>query len=149
MSTSFYDNSVHVDKIVNGYVIDHITAGRGIEVYEHLNLKKLDCSVALIQNVRSSKYGRKDIIKVAELINIDTDILSYIDPRITLTTVRNNEVTKNSLTPPKTLTGVVKCRNPRCITSSEDTLRHVFCLSKESRENKPVYRCVYCEQENA
>ncbi|MCL2702599.1 MAG: aspartate carbamoyltransferase regulatory subunit [Defluviitaleaceae bacterium] len=139
-------DGLNVDKITSGYVIDHIKAGYGMSIYKHLRLDELDCSIALIQNVKSSKYGRKDIIKIQGLIDIDMDMLGYIDPNITVITVKNHEVRgKQTLKLPVKLTDVVKCKNPRCITSNETSLSHEFRLTDRT---KKVYRCVYCEQEN-
>lgn len=132
-----------IGTIVNGLVIDHIPAGRGMELYNYLKLKNLDCEVALIKNATSHKYGRKDIIKINDLIAIDYDILGYIDPHITVNIIKNGErVKKVHPELPETITDVIKCKNPRCITSIEHELKHVFKLT--DRENC-VYRCIYCD----
>ena len=135
-----------IDKIMNGYVIDHIKAGYGMKVYKHLKLDELTESVALIQNVKSGKRGTKDMIKIQGLININLEVLGYIDPNITVNAVENGEVTSRvRLELPGRLTDVIKCRNPRCITSSESGLKQEFTLTDRARE---TYRCVYCEQED-
>ncbi len=132
-----------IGTIVNGIVIDHIPAGRGMELYKYLGLDELDCEVALIKNAQSSKRGKKDILKINELIDLNYEILGYIDPRITVNIVTNGERTKK-IHPalPETITGVIKCNNPRCITSVEQELKHCFKLT--DRQNG-TYRCVYCE----
>lgn len=132
-----------IGTIINGLVIDHIPAGRGMELYHYLGLDELSCEVALIKNASSDKYGKKDIIKVNEVIDINLDILGYIDPQITVNVIENGEKTrKMHPTLPETITDVIRCKNPRCITSVEQDLPHVFKLS--DRENG-VYRCIYCE----
>ena len=132
-----------VDSIKNGIVIDHITAGLGMSVYNLLGLDSLDCPVAIIKNVASRKMGRKDIIKVDADIDLNLDILGYIDPGITVNYIKNSElVDKKSIELPERLVNVVKCKNPRCITTTEQELDHVFTLT--DRE-KRVYRCIYCE----
>jgi len=139
------DRGIFVDRILNGYVIDHIRAGWGITVYQLLGLDQLDCSIALMQNVKSSKFGRKDMIKIEGLIDIDMDALGYIDQNITLITVENERIYhKQALTLPQILRGVIECKNPRCITSIESSLTHEFRLVDSKQK---VYRCVYCEQE--
>lgn len=132
-----------IGTIVNGLVIDHIPAGRGMELYHYLGLEQLSCEVALIKNASSKKYGRKDIIKVNEVIDIDYDILGYIDPLITVNVIKNGEKVKK-IHPqlPETITDVIRCKNPRCISSVEQELPQVFRLS--DRENG-VYRCIYCD----
>lgn len=132
-----------VDAIHNGIVIDHIGAGRGMELYRILELDKLECPVALIKNVVSSKMGKKDIIKIDTEIDIDFAVLGYIDPNITVNIIRNGELTeKKHPELPDMIYNVVKCQNPRCITSTEQELPHVFKLA--DRE-KHIYRCIYCE----
>ena len=140
------ENTIIVDKITNGYVIDHIKAGYGMTIYKQLKLDDLayhaDCSVALIQNVHSTKYGRKDMIKIQGSIHIDMNVLGYIDPHLTVITIENDSVqSKKKLSLPGKLTGVIACKNPRCITSIETGMEHEFVLSGTK------YRCVYCEQE--
>ena len=132
-----------IDSIQNGIVIDHITAGKGMEIYNLLQLHKLDCSVALLMNASSSKMGKKDIIKVNADIDIDMNALGYVDPGATVVVIRQGKVVeKRSLSLPKKLTNVLKCKNPRCITTTEQELPHVFLLTEPE---KHVYRCMYCE----
>ena len=134
---------MNIDAIRNGIVIDHITAGRGMEIYRLLHLDSLDCSVAIIKNVTSAKMGKKDIIKIDADLPLDMDILGYVDPGITVDIIRNGElVEKRRMDLPERLTNVIFCKNPRCITSTEQELPHVFRLS--DREGR-VYRCLYCE----
>ena len=138
---------LNVDKIKRGVVLDHITAGLGMNIYKYLKLEKMDCSVALIQNVKSKKMGKKDIIKIEDRIDIDMDALGYIDPNITVIIVEEGgEITsKQKLSLPRRLTNVLFCKNPRCITSIEQGITHHFELA--DYENR-IYRCRYCEQEN-
>jgi aspartate carbamoyltransferase regulatory chain, allosteric domain len=132
-----------IDSIKNGLVIDHIRAGNGMEIYRLLELEKLDCSVAIIKNVASKKLGKKDIIKIDADIEIDLDILGYIDSDITINVIRDSVlVEKRHIELPETLTGVLVCKNPRCISATEQELPQIFKLT--DRENK-VYRCMYCE----
>ena len=132
-----------IDSIKNGYVLDHIKAGNSMKIYHYLDLEQLDCSVAILKNVKSSKMGKKDIMKIDSLIDLDFDVLGYIDPGITINIIRDDVlVEKRSLSLPETITNVIICKNPRCITSTEQELDHVFRLT--DRENR-IYRCVYCE----
>ena len=132
-----------IGTIKNGVVIDHIPAGRGMELYRYLKLEKLECEVALIKNAVSSKYGKKDILKINEVIDLNFDMLGFIDPHITVNIIENGErINKIHPELPERITGVIKCKNPRCITSVEQELLHVFKLT--DRE-KGVYRCIYCE----
>ncbi len=132
-----------IDSIVNGIVIDHITAGRGMELYHLLGLDKLDCSVAIIKNVHSNKMGKKDIIKIDSDIPLNMDVLGYVDPGVTVDIIKDeNLVDKKSLSLPKEIKNVIFCKNPRCITSTEQELPHVFKLT--DKENR-IYRCIYCE----
>lgn len=134
---------MNIDAIFNGIVIDHITAGRGMRLYDLLGLDKLDCSVAIIKNVVSSKMGRKDIIKIDADIPINFDAIGYVDPDATINIIRNGVlVEKKTVGLPETLTNVIYCKNPRCIMSVEQELDHVFKLT--DRKNK-IYRCIYCE----
>ena len=130
-----------IDEIENGYVLDHITAGNGMRVYEALGLDKLDCQVAIIQNAKSKKLGIKDIIKVNELIDLNLDVLGFIDPNITVNVIKNSVAQKKTLTLPKRIVNVVKCSNPRCISNVEDAVDYEFVLT----DNKGTYRCIYCE----
>ncbi len=134
---------MNVDSIKNGIVIDHITAGLGMRVYNLLGLDQLDCTVAIIKNVGSRKMGKKDIIKVDADITLDMDILGYVDPGITVNIIKDGElVEKKSIGLPERLVNVIKCKNPRCITSTEQELDHIFKLTDKE---KRVYRCIYCE----
>ena len=132
-----------IDSIKNGIVIDHITAGKGMELYNILGLGELDCTVALLKNVVSTKFGRKDIIKIDGVMELDWDLVGFVDPNITVNVIRDGEqVEKRQLNLPETITNVIHCKNPRCITSIEQELPQVFKLT--DRE-KRVYRCLYCE----
>ena len=134
---------MHIDEITNGIVIDHIKAGKAMEIYKLLNLDQLECSIAIIKNVNSKKMGKKDIIKIDESLDVNLDALGYIDNGITINTIENGVKTnKRHCELPERITNVVKCKNPRCITSVEQEIDHVFKLT--DRENK-VYRCIYCE----
>ncbi len=134
---------MNIDAIANGIVIDHITAGRGMKLYDLLGLEKLDCSVAIIKNVHSVKLGKKDIIKIDSEIPINLDVIGYVDPNVSINIIRNSKlVEKKRIDMPEYLTNVIFCKNPRCITSTEQELDHVFRLT--GRENK-IYRCIYCE----
>lgn len=134
---------MNIDSIKNGIVIDHITAGRSMKIYRLLGLESLDCSVALIKNVTSRRMGKKDIIKIDSDFDVDTDILGYVDPGVTINIIRDGKIAeKRTLELPTELTDVLKCKNPRCITSTEQELPHIFRLT--DREHR-VYRCIYCE----
>ena len=137
---------MNIDSIHSGIVLDHIKAGKSMEIYRDLHLDELDCSVAIIKNVRSGKMGKKDIIKIDADIRMDLDILGYIDPNITVNIVQNDQVVaKQPLKLPDRLVNIIRCKNPRCITSTEQEIDHVFALADPERG---VYRCVYCEAEN-
>lgn len=133
-----------IDSIINGIVIDHIAAGRGMRLYKLLHLDRLeDCSVAIIMNVHSEKLGRKDIIKVDAAIDLDTDVIGYVDPNATVNIIRNGQlVEKKVIHLPEKLVNVISCKNPRCISCTEQELPQVFVLT--DRENG-IYRCRYCE----
>ena len=134
---------MNVDSIKNGIVIDHITAGLGMTVYKLLGLDALDCPVAIIKNVSSRKMGKKDIIKIDADIELDLDILGYVDPGVTVNVIKESKlVEKKSIELPEKLVNVVKCKNPRCITTTEQELDHIFKLTDRK---KRVYRCIYCE----
>ena len=134
---------MNIDSIKNGIVIDHITAGKGMELYRLLSLGDLNCTVALIKNVGSQKMGKKDIIKVDADIDLNMDILGYVDPNVTVNVIRNGKnVEKRRIGLPARLTNVIKCKNPRCITTTEQELAHVFVLTDAEAR---VYRCLYCE----
>ena len=134
---------MNIDSIQTGIVIDHITAGRAMRLYELLGLGSLDCSVAIIQNAVSRKMGRKDIIKVDADIPVNFDVIGYVDPTATVNIIRDGKlVDKREIGMPETLTNVIRCKNPRCITSTEQELDHIFKLTDRLKE---VYRCAYCE----
>ena len=134
-----------IGQIKDGIVLDHITAGRGMEIYKILGLDKLDCSVAMIKNADSNKMGKKDIIKVGQVIDLDFDMLGYIDPGITVNIIQDGQLAKREhLTLPERIRGVIQCKNPRCITSTEQELVQEFRLTDPE---KKIYRCIYCEHE--
>ena len=134
---------MNIDSITNGIVIDHIKAKKGLEIFKALNLGDLDASVAIITNVRSNKMGKKDIVKIDKNIDLDLDILGYIDSNITINIIKNNKrVDKYHIELPKQITNIIKCKNPRCITSVEQELDQVFILTDKE---KKTYRCKYCE----
>lgn len=134
---------MNIDSIINGIVIDHIAAGRGMMLYHLLHLDRLDCSVAIIKNVHSNKMGKKDIIKVDAAIDLNTDVIGYVDPDATVNVIRDGKlVEKKNIVLPERLVNVIRCKNPRCISSTEQELPQVFVLT--DRENR-VYRCRYCE----
>ena len=134
---------LNIDSLQNGIVIDHIKAGASMTIYDLLELGKLDCCVAIIKNARSAKYGKKDIIKIDGELEIDLDMLGFLDPNITVGIIRDGKlVEKRKLVLPKELRNVIKCKNPRCITSVEEGIDHIFLLGENQR-----YRCAYCEQE--
>ena len=136
---------MNIDSIVNGIVIDHIPTGRGMTLYRLLGLDELDCSIAIIKNVNSAKMGKKDIIKIDADIEVSVDIVGYIAPDVTVNFIKDgNIIEKRTVALPKTLTNVIKCRNPRCITSTEQELDHIFRLVDEKKQS---YRCIYCETE--
>ena len=134
-----------ISGLSEGIVLDHIEAGKSLDIYYHLGLDKLECQVAIIKNARSSKMGRKDIIKIeGGLDKLDLQILGYIDHNITVNIIQDNKIVeKKTLKLPRKITNVIKCRNPRCITSIEQELPHVFYLADEHSE---IYRCMYCEE---
>lgn len=134
---------MNIDSITNGVVIDHITAGRSMQLYDLLCLDTFDCSIAIIKNVASKKMGKKDIIKIDANIPINLDAIGFVDPGATINIIENgNLVSKRTIDIPKVLTDVIMCKNPRCITSVEQELSHIFKLTDEE---KVVYRCLYCE----
>ena len=134
---------MNIDSIKNGFVLDHIKAGKSMKIYNHLELDKLDCVVAVIKNVPSRKMGKKDIIKIDAEIDVDLDILGYIDPGITVDVIKDGKlIDKRHLELPQTVSNVMRCKNPRCITSTEQGLTQTFKLA--DKENG-IYRCIYCE----
>ncbi len=136
---------LNVGKIEEGFVLDHIKAGDSLAIYHHLQLDKLDCTVAIIKNAKSNKMGKKDILKVECDINLlDLDVLAVIDHNITVNVIKDgNIVEKKELVLPDRISNVFKCKNPRCITSIEQELPHVFTLADKDKE---IYRCLYCEE---
>ncbi|MDO5337114.1 MAG: aspartate carbamoyltransferase regulatory subunit [Eubacteriales bacterium] len=145
MTDAKTDLKLNIGKIREGYVLDHIKAGKAMTIYHDLKLDKLDCTVAIIKNAQSNKMGKKDIIKVeCPIENLDLEILGFIDHNITVNIIKDGEtVEKRKLSLPKQIVNVIKCKNPRCITSLEQGLDHVFILADPEKE---VYRCRYCEQ---
>ena len=132
-----------IGKIEDGIVLDHIKAGEGMTLYKILGLDSLDCQVALIKNAESKKMGRKDILKIDQLIDVNLDAIGYVDPGITVNIIKNGKLVKSThIDPPEEIVDIIKCKNPRCITTTEQELQHVFKLT--DRENG-VYRCIYCE----
>ena len=130
-----------IDSIENGIIIDHIQVGNGMKIYDLLNLDALDCPVVLIRNARSTQFGRKDMNKIEGKIDLDLDLLGYVDHHVTVCVIKNGEIVeKQKLTLPKRLTNVIRCKNPRCICTIEEGIDHVFELTP----NK-TYRCIYCE----
>ena len=136
---------LNISGLQKGIVLDHIEAGRSLDIYYHLGLDKLECQVAIIKNARSNKMGKKDILKVECDINtLDLDVLAFIDHNITVNVIKDGKlVDKKELTLPKEIKNIIKCKNPRCITSIEQELPHIFVLADEKAE---VYRCKYCEE---
>ena len=136
---------MNIDSIKRGIVLDHIRAGRSMEIYKYLHLDELECSVAIIKNVKSNAMGRKDIIKIDEDITIDLDVLGYIDPGITVNIIEDGRIAeKKHLELPQRLVNVIRCKNPRCITSVEPGIDQIFRLADKERQ---VYRCIYCDTE--
>ena len=136
---------LNVGQIVEGFVLDHIKAGKSMTIYNYLGLDKLDCTVAIIKNARSNKMGKKDILKVeCDIDTLDLTILGFIDHNITVNIVKDAQIVeKKKLKLPKKIVNVIRCKNPRCITSVEQGLKHVFLMTDEENE---VYRCKYCEE---
>ncbi len=133
-----------ISGIDEGYVIDHIQAGRSMDIYKYLKLEKLDCQIAIIKNASSNKMGKKDIIKIQGPMELDLDILGFIDNNITVNIISGGKiVAKKNLTLPETVTNVIQCKNPRCITSIEQELPNVFKLTDAATK---TYRCIYCEE---
>ncbi len=139
------NNKLNIGKIDEGFVLDHIKAGRAMTIYHDLQLDKLNCCVAIIKNASSNAMGKKDIIKVeCDIDTLNTDILGFIDRNITVNVIKDGEIVeKRSLSLPEEITDILKCMNPRCITSIEQGLKHVFFLSDKE---KGIYRCKYCEE---
>ena len=139
------NSTLNVSGISEGVVLDHIQAGKCMDIYIYLNLDKLDCTVAIIKNAKSNKMGKKDIIKIECPIDyIDLDVLGFIDHNITINIIQNDRIIeKKRLHLPKEIKNVIRCKNPRCITSIEQELDHIFILTDEEKE---IYRCKYCEE---
>jgi aspartate carbamoyltransferase regulatory subunit len=138
---------LNISGIKEGVVLDHIQAGKSMEIYKYLGLGKMDCTVAIIKNARSSKMGRKDIIKIeGPLDSLDLDVLGYIDHTITVNIIRDERIEKRCLSLPDRLVNVIHCKNPRCITSVEQELPHIFYLADKEKE---VYRCQYCDEKHS
>ena len=136
---------MNIDSIKRGIVLDHIKAGRSMDIYKHLHLDELECSVAIIKNVKSDAMGRKDIIKIDANIDVDLDVLGYLDPGITVNIIVDGQlVEKKKLSLPERLTNVITCKNPRCITTVEGALDQVFLLKDRA---SGVYRCMFCDAE--
>lgn len=138
-------NTLNVGRISEGFVLDHIQAGRSMDIYKYLHLDQLDCCVAIIKNAKSSKMGKKDIMKIECPIDfMDLDILGFIDHNITVNIIKDEQIIeKKTLHLPKKIKNVIRCKNPRCITSIEQELDHVFVLTDPENE---IYRCMYCEE---
>lgn len=135
---------LNIGGLNNGIVIDHIKAGGAMDIYNYLNLDKADTSIAIIKNARSNKMGKKDIIKIEGNLNIDLDMLGVLDHNITVNIIENGSIIeKKNLQLPKKVVNIIKCKNPRCITSIEQELPHMFKLTNKE---KGIYRCIYCEQ---
>ena len=133
-----------IGQIKDGIVLDHITAGKAMTIYNILKLDELDCTVAMIKNADSPKLGKKDILKISTLLDLDLDVLGYLDPGITINVIRDGKVAeRRKIGLPERVVGVIKCKNPRCITSVEQEIVHEFKLTDP---NKKEYRCIYCEQ---
>ena len=134
---------INISGLNQGVVIDHIQAGGAMKIYEYLNMEKLDCQVAIIKNAKSNKMGRKDIIKIEGPIQIDLNVLGILDHNITINIIENDKIVrKHTLELPDEVTNIIRCKNPRCITSIEQELPHKFKLT--DRKNR-IYRCIYCE----
>ena len=134
---------MNIDSIKNGLVIDHITSGKAMQIYKMLGLDRLDCCVAIIQNVTSGKMGKKDIIKIDSSISIDLDVIGFVSPNATINVIENGEIVeKKHVDLPKKLVDIIRCKNPRCITATEQEIKHVFKLTDKE---KKIYRCIYCE----
>ena len=141
---SIHEETLTIGKLSEGFVLDHIKAGYAMTIYRHLKLGKLDCTVAIIKNASSNKMGRKDIIKVACPVDyLDLDVLGFIDHNITVNVIKDGEIIeKRKLALPKQVVNVISCKNPRCISSCEQELDQVFCLTDRAKKE---YRCAYCE----
>lgn len=138
---------MQIDTIKNGIVIDHIAAGRAMQLYSMLGLNKLDCTVAIIKNVPSAKMGKKDIIKIDSAFDADLDVIGYVSPNVTVNVIRDGAIVeKKHIDLPEKLTNIIKCKNPRCITTAEQEITQVFLLCDRQ---KAEYRCMYCDAKAA
>ncbi len=137
------EQNLAIEKIQEGIVIDHIKAGSGMALYKHLELDKLDCSVAIIKNARSQRMGKKDIIKINKILDIDWDVIGFIDCNVTVNLIHDGKSEKKNITLPQEVRNVIVCKNPRCITSIEQGIEQVFKLADPVHH---IYRCIYCEQ---
>jgi len=134
---------MNLDFIDNGIVLNHIQAGRATQIVEALKLHELGCTMAILKNVKSTRMGRKDLIKIDQMIDFDPTALGFIDPGITVTFIKNGKIDrKEKLSPPQTLTNIIRCKNPRCVTSTEQEIDQLFNLAQQ---DPPVYRCQYCQ----
>ena len=134
---------MNIDSINNGIVIDHISVGKGMKIYQLLELDKLTSSVALLRNVHSTKLGKKDIIKIDCDIDINMDLLGFVDPDVTVDIIKDGKlIEKKKIGLPEKLTNIIFCKNPRCITATEQEIKHIFTLTDKERK---IYRCIYCE----
>lgn len=136
---------LNISGLKEGIVLDHIEAGKSLDIYYNLGLDKLECQVAIIKNARSNKMGRKDIIKIeGQIEQLDLQVLGYIDHNITVNIIQDEKIIeKKSLNLPREITNIIYCKNPRCITSVEQELPHIFYLADEKKQ---TYRCIYCEE---
>lgn len=135
---------LNIGGLKEGVVIDHIKAGGAMEIYNYLGLENLDCSVAIIKNAKSNKMGKKDIIKIEGPITVNLEVLGVLDENITINVIQDNKIVEKKALPlPEVVTNVIKCKNPRCITSIEQELPHRFKLTDKKNH---IYRCMYCEQ---
>ena len=136
---------MNIDSIQRGIVLDHITAGGSMRIYRYLHLEEMTCCVAIIKNVKSNAMGRKDIIKIDDKIDVDLDVLGYLDPGVTVNVIEDGKIVrKQHASLPETLKNVITCKNPRCITTAEPTLDQLFRLTDKERH---MYRCIYCDSE--
>ena len=141
------ERELKIDIIQDGIVIDHIKAGNSMKIYNYLNLADLNCTVAIIKHVKSGKHGFKDLIKIENNLDLDLDVLGFLDPNVTINIIKDGSIIdKKNLVPPKSIKNVVRCKNPRCICSIEHELDHIFELADAKNE---TYRCIYCQQEAA
>ena len=142
--SDIHDSKLSIGALEEGFVLDHIKAGNAMTIYRDLKLGNLDCTVAIIKNASSNKMGRKDIIKIDADMNVNLDVIGYVDPGATANIIRDGVlVEKRTIGQPELLTDVIRCKNPRCITSTEQELKHIF--RRSGSKDRAVYRCIYCE----